>query len=165
MPLLIDGYNLLNAAAVDPAEQGPTPLFRARHGLLNYLGNALDEKTRSRTTIVFDASRAPPGLPKELTVHQMRIVFARDFPQADALIEELIENHDAPRSLLVVSSDHRLHRAARRRGAKVMDSEQWYASLRLNRKRHAPRKRPEKPALQSAAERDYWVKQFSEKRE
>jgi hypothetical protein len=32
--------------------------------------------------------------------------------------------------LLVVSSDHRVQRAARRRGAKFMDSDTWWAELR-----------------------------------
>ena len=160
MSLLIDGYNLLNAAATEPAGRGPTPLSRERQGLLNVLANALDEKTRQRTTIVFDAAEAPPGLPRETAVHEMRVIFAREFPQADALIEELIEAESAPRSLLVVSSDHRLHRAARRRGAKAIDSDAWYQSLR-RRRRSGPHRRPEKPALpQSEDEAAYWVEQF-----
>jgi predicted RNA-binding protein with PIN domain len=131
-------------------------------GLLNFLGNVLDEKTRRRTTIVFDAAGAPPGLPKEMVFHEMRILFAREFPQADALIEELIEVESAPRSLLVVSSDHRLHRAARRRGAKAIDSDVWHKSIR-RRKHHGPRKRAEKPILpQSEAEAAYWVERFRE---
>jgi predicted RNA-binding protein with PIN domain len=160
MSLLIDGYNLLNAAGTEPTSRGPTPLFRERQGLLNFLGNALDEKTRARTTIVFDAAGAPAGLPRDLVVHAMRIIFAREFPQADALIEQLIQAESAPRSLLVVSSDHRLHRAARRRGAKVIDSDAWYQSI-LRRRRHGPHQRPDKPALPlSEAEAAYWVEQF-----
>jgi predicted RNA-binding protein with PIN domain len=163
MSLVIDGYNLLNATGIDPARKGPTPLSRERQGLLNFLGNALDEDTRNRTTIVFDANRAPPGLPREQVVHGMRVVFAREFPQADALIEELIEADSAPRSLLVVSSDHRLHRAARRRGAKAIDSEAWYQGL-CRRKRQGPHfqaTRPEKPVMQeSEAEAAFWVERF-----
>lgn len=163
MSLLIDGYNLLHAAGTDPAPHGPTSLFRERQGLLNFLGNALEEKLRKRTTIVFDAAGAPPGLPREMVEHAMRIVFARDVPQADALIEELIECESAPRSLLVVSSDHRLHRAARRRGAKAIDSDVWYQGIR-RRRRHGPHKRAEKPTLpQSEAEAAYWVARFREK--
>jgi predicted RNA-binding protein with PIN domain len=160
MSLLIDGYNLLNAAPVDPVDRGPTPLFRARQGLLNFLGDALDEKIRGQTTIVFDASEAPPGLPREFVIYDMKIIFAREFPQADVLIEELIEAESAPRSLLVVSGDHRLHRAARRRGAKAIDSDVWYESLR-RRRRDRPHKQPEKPALpQSDEEAAYWVERF-----
>jgi uncharacterized protein len=165
MPLLIDGYNLLNATGVEPVAHGPTPLFRARQGLLNYLGNALDEKTRHAATLVFDAAGAPPGLPREFKTHGMRVVFAREFPQADALIEEMIESHSAPRSLLVVSSDHRLHRAARRRGAKAMDSEDWLRSLR-RRPQRTPHARPEKPSVPlSEEESAYWTAQFTTDRE
>lgn len=159
--LLIDGYNLLNATGVEPVAHGPTPLHRARQGLLNYLGNVLDEKARQRTTLVFDAAGAPPGLPREYKTHEMHVVFARDFPQADALIEEMIESHSAPRSLLVVSSDHRLHRAARRRGAKAIDSEQWLRGLQRPRQHRTPHSRPEKPSIpQSEAEAAYWTAQF-----
>jgi len=163
MSFIIDGYNLLNAAAVDSTPRGPTPLFRARQGLLNFLANALDEPIRSRTTIVFDAANAPKNLPDTFSHASMRVVFARDHGQADELIEELIQQHTAPRSLLVVSSDHRLHRAARHRGAKAIDSDVWFRTL-SRRKRHAVHSTPEKPlaASQSESETAYWVKRFSE---
>jgi hypothetical protein len=45
------------------------------------------------------------------------------------LLEELIAAEADPRNLLVVSSDHRVQRAARQRGAGYVDSEMWHAQL------------------------------------
>jgi hypothetical protein len=50
------------------------------------------------------------------------------------MIEELLEQHPSPRSLVVVSSDHRVQRAARRRGATYVDSARWYSELRASRR-------------------------------
>ena len=55
--------------------------------------------------------------------------FAAQYEEADELIEELIRADSAPRRLVVVSSDHRIQRAARRRRAKAVDSDVWYAEL------------------------------------
>lgn len=130
MSLLIDGYNLLNATGIDGrGTAGRTELERARIALLNFLARNLTDNERSATTIVFDAAQAPPGLPSELTHADMQIRFARGYPSADDLIEELIAADHVPRKLVVVSSDHRLHKAARRRRAKILDSEAWLCEL------------------------------------
>ena len=77
-------------------------------------------------TVVFDARQAPPGLPRELSHRGITVRFAAGYESADELIEQLIQRDSAPRRLVVVSSDHRLHRAARRRKAQAIDSDQWY---------------------------------------
>ena len=69
----------------------------------------------SQTTIVFDAKQAPPGLPHQLDHGGITVIFARGYDDADELIEELIASNSTPRRLTVVSSDHRIQRAARRR--------------------------------------------------
>jgi uncharacterized protein len=127
--ILIDGYNLLHASGVF-GSGGRTPLESSREALLDWLGAELTDAQRQRTTIVFDAREAPPGLPRSGEKHGMRICFAPRGHEADELLEELIQEHSAPRSLTVISSDHRIQRAARRRRAKPLDSDQWVASLR-----------------------------------
>ncbi len=89
--------------------------------------------------------------------------FAAQYEEADDLIEELIAADSAPRRLVVVSSDHRLQRAARRRRAKAADSDVWYAELvRSRRERQqvsadAPA-RPAVPLLEEDV--NYWLRQF-----
>ncbi|MCG8449041.1 MAG: NYN domain-containing protein [Pirellulales bacterium] len=162
MALLIDGYNLLHATDIFGTEPGN--FQQSREALLAFLAAALAEKERKEATIVFDATQAPPGLPHSLTQEAMTVRFARNYLDADALIEELIEQHPAARSLLVVSSDHRVQRAARRRGASFVDSERWYSDLwrqRVHARQQQSQAIPEKPIGElSAGEIAYWVKEF-----
>jgi predicted RNA-binding protein with PIN domain len=129
MLLLIDGYNLLFASDVFASPAGPPTLQRTREALLQFLADSLDKKYNGRTTVVFDATQAPPGLPHEMTFAGLRVLFSRRGQEADDLLEELIASESAPRELVVVSSDHRVQRAARQRGAKYLDSDQWLKTL------------------------------------
>lgn len=164
MALLIDGYNLLHATDIFGEGSGAGSFQRSREALLAFLATSLKDSERAETTIVFDATEAPPGLPHQYTVDAMHVVYARDYPDADALLEELIEQHPAPRGLTVVSSDHRVQRAARRGGARRIDSADWYADLwqrRIELRRQQLKAVPEKPMGQlSAKEIAYWVEQF-----
>jgi hypothetical protein len=81
------------------------------------------------------------------------------------LIEELLEQYPAPRELLVVSSDHRVQRAARRRGADFIDSDQWYAqvrALRQQRQQEGEIPRAKSHSDVSNEEVAYWVDEFAD---
>jgi predicted RNA-binding protein with PIN domain len=165
MPLLIDGYNLLHVSGVFGRGTALTELHRSREALLAYLAASLKPSERKHTTIVFDAAGAPPGLPQSFAYEGMNVQFARDPGNADELLEKLIAAHDAPRTLIVVSSDHRVQRAAKRRRATAIDSDRWWADLAIaRRERDASAKTsPAKPATNlSAGEVDYWVSQFGD---
>ena len=133
MSLLVDGYNLIYAANIVGPGIGPRGLERARQALLNTLAAALPEAERARTVIVFDAAAAPPGLPRQLTHQGMLVRFAAGYESADELLEELIVADSAPKRLTVVSSDHRVQRAARKRRAKAIDSDVWFAEVQRQR--------------------------------
>lgn len=167
MALLIDGYNLLNVTGIF-AQAGPgTELHRTRLAFLNFLASSFTKRQRTVTTIVFDAAGAPPGLPHLFSHEGLTIHFARRHSNADELIEELLESWSSPRTLTVVSSDHRVQRAARRRGATYIDSEQWYADLMTTRrKRQATSKdSTAKPTgALSPDELAYWLKEFGDVR-
>ena len=49
--------------------------------------------------------------------------------EADDLLEQIIAAHSVPKSLAVVSSDHRVQTAAKRRGAVSFDSQPWLDDL------------------------------------
>lgn len=138
MALLIDGYNLLNVTGIF-AQAGPgTELHRTRLALLTFLASSIEKRERAETTIVFDAAGAPAGLPRTTTHEGITVHFAQRHSDADEMIEDLLERCAAPRSLLVVSSDHRVQRAARHRGASFVDSEKWYSErLAICRQRRA----------------------------
>jgi predicted RNA-binding protein with PIN domain len=162
MTLVIDGYNLLHASGILGRGIGPGGLERSRLALLNFLAESLEEAQRSTTTVVFDAREAPPGLPRVIEHRGMTVRFAERGEDADHVIEQLIRADSAPRRLVVVSSDHRLHRAARRRRAKAVDSDVWYADVLRKRIEGARRTRrsakPTEPP--SAGEVRFWLRQF-----
>ena len=167
MTLLIDGYNLLHVTGIFGKGPGPGTFQQSREALLRFLAVALGPKLRETTTVVFDATEAPPGLPHTVEFDEMTVRYATGYPDADALIEELIQSESAPRSLLVVSSDHRIQRAARRRRARFVDSNVWYDDL-LRRKAQLRATResvlPEKPTGSlSAREVEHWINEFFSK--
>ncbi len=157
MTLLIDGYNLLHASGVF-GTGGRTSLESSREALLDWLAVKLGETQCPRTTIVFDARHALPGLPRSRQKHGLQVLFAPRGQEADDLLEQLIRQHHAPRSLTVVSSDHRIHRAARRRRARPIDSPQWVAELR--RQSGDLEEPSERPQELDADELRAWLEEF-----
>lgn len=129
--LLIDGYNLMLCGGSGRVVFGPGNLQQSRNRLLNSLRNWLDDDIAADTCVVFDATSAPRAnhrqrgdsdLPCDLP---FKVIFATSRPTADDEIEHLLKHHSSPRQVLIVSSDHQLHRAAARRGACCMDSERF----------------------------------------
>lgn len=165
MATLIDGYNFLHATGILGRNVGPGTLERARNALLGFLAASLTESERAGTTVVFDAKGGPPGLPRELHQHGIRVLYAVGYPDADGLMEELIRADSSPRRLVVVSSDHQIQRAAARRRATACDSDRWYTDVcRRRRARELAEPAAEHKPIppNAAAESAYWVRAFSE---
>ena len=137
MKILIDGYNLLHASGVFGEVRGPGGFEDSRRALLDLLVALLGAQ-RHGVTIVFDAADAPPGLPERFRHDGIDVRFVRDHASADACIEDLIEDHDAPTALTVVSADNRIVAAARRRRAKSVSSQEWFSELRKARRPRDP---------------------------
>jgi len=102
-------------------------------------------------------------LPSELNHAEMQVRFARGYPSADDLIEELIVADHVPRQLVVVSSDHRLHKAARRRRATALDSDAWMVELQ----RRSEQAREPSPAVSGDTESSstidpHWLAEFGD---
>jgi len=163
MTILIDGYNLLHASGVMGRGSGPGGLERSRTALLNLLAASLPAEELPRTTVVFDASEAPWGAARTLQHQGLTVRFADRDSDADTLIEELIKADSAPKRLTVVSSDHRLQRAAKRRKATAIDADQWLAQLLRERREPGEAAatenlKPEGPL--SSGEVEFWLRQF-----
>jgi predicted RNA-binding protein with PIN domain len=164
MRLLIDGYNLLHAVTSVPPRLGPDGLRKLRNRFLNDLAYRLGPIEAAATTVVFDAHEPPEDLPRRTMHKGMTILFAAGQEGADAGIEALIAQHSAPKRLTVVSSDHRIRQAARRRKARVLTADEFWSSL-APRKRAAspapePGPTPERAAPLTAAESAYWQERF-----
>lgn len=164
MAILIDGYNLLHAAGIIPSDVGRGTLARARTALLNWLLTSLEPDEVAETTVVFDAANPPPGLPRQLDHKGLTVLFSTEHENADAMIEDLIRRSAVPKRLVVVSSDHRVQQAARRRRSIAIDSDTWYFDLRRQRPTVAVdmplETKPSAPL--SAAEVQHWLDEFGE---
>ena len=91
MSLIIDGYNLLHASGVMGRGIGPGGLERSRTALLNLLAESLPPEELGRTTVVFDAAKAPWGLARTVQHEGLTVCFALALHEdADSMIEEMI---------------------------------------------------------------------------
>jgi predicted RNA-binding protein with PIN domain len=129
MKYLIDGYNLLHQSPVMQTGTGPKWLEQQRDRLVVSLAKLLSESDRENTVVVFDAHSGQSASTVDKTIEGIRVRFAHHYSEADDLIESMIEEHPNPQSLIVISSDRRLKRAARSRRAKCIDGRQWLDSL------------------------------------
>lgn len=123
MDILIDGYNLLHQSPFLTTDRGPGWLARARTRLLVFLQSHQTTPPKA-ITIVFD-SKESHGLQDREQFHSIEVLFAQGHEEADDLLEHLISKHSHPRSLVVVSADHRVQKAARRRDAQALDGDIW----------------------------------------
>lgn len=169
MPCLIDGYNLM-MASVDPGKAlGPNGLRQARTRFLNRLAHRLGPVEAAETTVVFDAARAPEGLPRIGKHKGITVLFVDSGEEADDRLEWLITRAPNPKALTVVSSDHRIRQAAERRRARCLSADEFWAGpptprrgprveldLGSKRSQAGPRESP----VISAAEAAYWREQF-----
>lgn len=150
--LIIDGYNLMHALGMTRARYGPGDLERARLRFVNFLKSRLEERQRVRTTVVFDAHDAPPDGDRRVLIDGLEILYAEPGGDADTLIERLLAEHSAPKRVRLISSDHRLQKAARRRRARAVDSERFADELERAAEAEARGPEAEPPAAKYGAE-------------
>jgi predicted RNA-binding protein with PIN domain len=162
MSWLIDGYNLMYAMGVLQGRKSPTGLKYARNRLLDLLRGAYGEES-SQVTVVFDASDSPPGAAEELEYQGLHIRFAVREPEADDLIEDLIQHESVPRRLTVVSDDHRIQQAARRRQCEVLGCGAYLDWLADHRR---PQRPPPEPVGRTEGvpvpDTDHWLREFGD---
>ncbi|MBL8889954.1 MAG: NYN domain-containing protein [Planctomycetaceae bacterium] len=129
MPTIIDGYNLLRTCGFVGARVGPGTLERARGMLLGFLAQIFPPDERGNVTVVFDSAVRLPDMPDYLVQNGMHVYFATGHRDADEMIIDMLQRHSAPKSLMIVSSDHQIQRAAQRRKSRFCDSDRWYEGM------------------------------------
>lgn len=162
MRLLIDGYNLMHAVNLPATKVAPQELRKLRQRFLNALADALGPLEASQAVVVFDSTDAPKNLPRETRHKGMTVLFAANDEDADARMEALIAKHSAPKSLLVVSSDHRVQRAGKRRKAQVLGADDFWTKIHKPKKKSPPipAKQAETQKALSAEESAFWQETF-----
>jgi predicted RNA-binding protein with PIN domain len=163
MRFLIDGYNLLHALwPAEGRQLRPRAWPRFRQRLLDRL-RASHPADAEAVTVVFDAAREPHPDPPEADSRGIFVRFAVGYPSADDLIEELIRGDSAPSRLTVVSDDHRVRDAARRRGCTVTGCLDYFEWLEQPKPPGEDRPDPPgKPEGLSPGEVEHWLKEFGD---
>jgi uncharacterized protein len=160
MRYLIDGYNLLHAMGLLCGKVGPHGLEKARLALLDRLAADHGDGV-ANVTVVFDASRAPPGVAAEEEYNGIHIRFALG-GEADDVIEELIRQDTTPQQLTVVSDDHRLQQAGSRRRCSVSGCLDYLDERERRHRRKPPTEAPAKPEHLSNEETQHWLHEFAD---
>ena len=176
--IIIDGYNLLHAAGLVRGKLIGKQLEGARLRLLKRLAYQMTKDQRASTTVVFDAKAMLVVSTREELIEGFRVFYPEPGHEADELIEQMIAHDPDPHRLRVVSSDRRLHRAARERMATAINSDRFLDEL--DERRAAPEEgspalvtRPPVPiprenasprseSTAPAGDVDYWMKEFGE---
>ncbi len=122
MRLLIDGNNLLHASDIFPTGKDLS-IAAAQQAFVAAILAAMTPAEAAATVIVFDGPAAPS---EALQASGLRVVHPRRGQDADEVMEGLLASPKEPSRLLVVSSDHRIQRAARQAGASYIDSEIYW---------------------------------------
>lgn len=167
MRTLIDGYNLMFAAGLMARQFGPTGFRKVRQRFLNDLAATIGPVEAHLTTVVFDANDAPGHVPASTRHKGISVLFAVDHDSADEMIESLIARHSHPRTLSVVSSDHRIQKAAARRKASVVSADDFLTRMDALKERKRPEvtppaAEPDRQEVPSASESAYWMEEFRE---
>lgn len=135
--ILVDTYNVLHT-------QGVLPPYLAGLDLSGLAALIASSRYSDRPVrLICDGSRASAEGPRAHSKGGIQAVYAGPGADADSLIERLIEESSAPRGILVVSSDRRLHRAAKRRRAVSLASDKFLAQLLVDQSRPRPTPLPE----------------------
>lgn len=159
MRIIIDGYNLMHAVGFAGDLSVPGNLERARRSMLDKLTHYIPETERRSMLVVFDLGRRSRSKPQQYNFNGIEVVFSTGFDDADSMIESLIQKHHVPQKLLIVSSDHRIQGAARRRKARFIDSELWIEQLE-NPQRPSRPVRPRSVKPTQIEDTEYWLERF-----
>jgi hypothetical protein len=159
MPFLIDGYNLLHAMGLLNGPVGPHGLTKARTRLLGLLAAAHGDA--GDVTVVFDARRAPAGADGEEERGAVHVEYTHR-EEADDRIEWHIAHDAAPKRLVVVSDDHRLQQAARRRACAAWRCADYLDWLERRRRERPPPPKIDKPDAVSSGEAERWLAAFGD---
>jgi hypothetical protein len=157
MPYLFDGYNLYHTLTKVSAELSQkTPQFMVE------LITCDMHQLRDTATVIFDGKAQRGQHWTDDQAGLVQVLYSGPQSDADTQLEVKIQDNTAPRRLVVVSSDRRVRRAARRRRAKSVTSPDYLASLfqRLNRPPPAPREPREKRTGVPDGQLGQWLELF-----
>ena len=157
MPVVIDGNNLLYAARA----AGTSSLLIGRSMLCDTIGR-WSKRSGERVHIVFDGPAPDPDLARQIGNPHVEVTYSGPGRTADAVITYHVDANSAARRLVVVSSDRAIIRAAKRRRARPIRSEDFWSAVTRDLARPIPDEGEpkEKGAGLSPEATDEWLDWF-----
>lgn len=157
MPVLIDGNNLLYAARAAEA----LTLLMGRSMLCDALGKWAQRRTET-VHVVFDGPPPTAALGVQIGHPSIQVTYSGHGVSADAVLTRLLQADSAARRLTVVSTDHGVARVARRRKARTVRSEDFWAMVKRDLARPPVRRTEpeEKEAGLSPEATQQWLGEF-----
>ena len=154
MPVLIDGNNLQYAAFDEEPER---PVGRVK--LCQILG-VWARRLGECVSVVFDGPVPDGGLLQQFGDSHVTVTFSGSGVSADSVIAALIAADSAPRRLVVVSTDREVARAAKRREATSMRSDEFWQLVQseLRRPERLVDEPPEKRRGLADQQTDDWLR-------
>ncbi len=158
MPYIIDGNNLIGCS---PDISLDDPEARSK---MVAMVRKFQERKKTRIILVFDGEPWS-GLVRDPTASKLQLVFPRHpGGSADDEIKRLLEGYKQLNDLMVVTSDRELKRHVRDKGARTINSIEFYFELRkvcyLENRKEESLKRVNTRV--SASEVEQWLKIFNE---
>jgi len=157
MPYIIDGDNLIGSAP-DISLEDPQARSRLIHVVKKF-----HENKKSNVIIVFDGS-PENGLHQEEICEKFCVRYSQNNSSADDEIKRILGGFSYFRDVIVVTSDKELKTFSKKKGAKTINSTEFYFELkrvfRLNGKMEETKKRINTKL--SDMEVDQWMKIFQD---
>lgn len=161
--LLIDGFNLIYKFEHLHSLMNTSRLHEAMEGLLVQL-DSFENKTGKVITVVFDGKKREGVNTQHENYRNLSVVYSLD-KTADDIIMKHIKTCKTPADITVITSDKQIVSFVKRRGSKVMLSENFEKLLSAtlnNNKVIEPEELPEKQSdvELSTEEISFWEKMF-----
>ena len=152
---IIDGHNLLHTIIKIDEDAGSISDIQLCKVVDKFL-----LLTGQKGELIFDGT-GPSDKSRFDDMNILEVFFAGTGSDADTVIEGKIKINSAPRSLVIVSSDRRLRKAAHTRKSVSIKSEEFWISInkQLNKKR-TPREPGAKRQGLSESETNQWLDFF-----
>ncbi len=158
MPYIIDGNNLVGCF---PDITLDDPEARSR---LLFVVSKFQENKKNNIIIVFDGE-PDEGMRKQMASSKFTIVYPEIGNSADNEIKEILSGFNYFKDVVVVTSDRELKTFAKKKGAKTINSIEFY--FELKRFSHIYGKKEENQKRIDAeldeTEVDQWMKIFNER--
>ena len=156
MPFLIVGHNLIGQLP-DIRLDDPNDEALLVQKLSGYAA-----RTGKRFTVIFDAGL--PGGKSRMSTHTVQVIFASSPGIADKLILDRIGRTRDASNWTVVSSDHVVLDAARRRGMRAVSSSDFARELNTPAAKTVTDEDKPPPRPMSDSELDEWLRLFGRKK-